>query len=781
MPPSGQPPIIPPESPGGGGAADRFFRNLPDEEPAKAPITSDYLRSLEDDIFTDQQASHADMLEVVENLKQVPKELLDPKLQEKLYHYVEWLRGYAQADEAVRLAGPEFQRSRHFVPDVELTVAERALFDAYLEPLKQTEARLGERAMKHEFDIDLNYMHRRARGHAPEVDNLMGFDTPSPQLGRRGLMTKTSSMKERKYFALQASDGSRRVVSRGPDGIAIWQQNKPFPFKVKGTLEPGQVVRVGKEKFLVTEARTSEIEQHTPVRYYKNALANTLDNVVKLRRVSRNIERLEQIKSTPEWHANAARIDENGHALDNREIPSTWRESKLPQMKGWRMDRRMADIFDDLAGHEFNTLEEALYAINKVTIGSLFVTPIPHALNVLSHWYVARGWDNYTPMGMKTLIGDGARAIDATVRLNEDYRRYLRAGAGLIDAGIANKNFYTNMLEVFGESVARDVKQYGELGTMGKISRTIGYDNVHDFVANFYGASNRMLWQINDVFLLQRFFELERRLKGKGLTDREIMQQVIFETEKHIPNYRLPARVGLGESNLAYSSGRSFIQATRHPVFEFSRYHYGMWKSYAYMVKDMREAIIKVDPAKAWEVTGHMVAMGAFMTFVNVLVSAAVKAMTGNEHAHMDQPGAGKLTQVTIDFFNGDRDNLSALINFFMLSPTPRTALELMSGRDSFGGKEIAPATGLRGDAQLMDRALGNLLYPYNVASKAVQGESDVLSDALRVFAEGQFMIKDPAYDIDAVRAKQRQKKMFMDLWRQQQPKGPLESMTGRR
>lgn len=781
-PAGGKPPIIPPEPPIGG-PPDHFFNPAPpDGEPPSSPITAGYLRSLEDDLFRDQQASHADMQEVVQNLKQTPEALRDPKLQEKFYHYIEWLRGYHQADEAMRVAGPEFQSSRHFVPDVELTPEERTLFDEYLEPLKEMESRLGKRAMDYGFDdVDLNYMHRRARGHTPELDNLMGMDTPSPQLGRRGLPTKTSSMKERKYFALQATDGSRRVVSRGPDGLAIWQNNKPHPFKFKGKIEPGSTVKVDGQPFLVTEARTSEIEQHTPARYYKNALANTLDNVIKLRRVNRNIERLEKIKSTPEWHANAARVDENGHSVDGREIPPTWRETKLPQMKGWAMDRRMADIFDDLAGHEFNTLEEALGAINKVTIGSLFWNPMVHLMNVTSHWYTSRGWDNYTPLGMKSIMNDGYRAYKAVIERNTDYQRYLREGGGLVFAGIDNKAFYTKMLKIFGESVERDVKQYGELGPMGKIARSIGYERVHDFIAAFYGASNKVLWAGNDMLMMARYLELERgRPSRLPFHDRPALKpsEAIREAEKHIPNYRLPSRIGLGETEAGYKAGRAAMQAAGHPLFEFSRYHYGQWKSWAKLVESARKAIN--DPKEAWELTGHLVALGAFMTFINVVAGGAVRYVTGNDQAKMRQPGAGHLPEVLIDYFNGDTDSLGALFNLYELSPLPRTLLELKSGHNLYSGKDIAPASGLRGDAQMADYTLSQLINPYQMAGRVMQGDSDVLSDSLKAILENSFMVSDPAYNVDAVRAKANQKKMYMDLYRQRQPRGPLEALTGR-
>lgn len=770
-PPKGPPPGKPPApgaEPPPGRPPQTFMNVLPDSEGG---ITSDYLRSLEDQLFTDQQASHADMLEVVQNLKQAPEALRDPKLQEKFYHYIEWLRGYEQADEAMRVAGPEFQASRHHVPDVTLTPEERALFNEHLEDLKRIEARLGKRAMDYGFeDVDLNYMHRRAKGHTPELDRLLGQDTPSPQLGRRGLPTKTSSMKERKYFALQAPDGSRRVVSKGPDGIAIWQNNKPFPFRVKGTLKPHRTVIVDGKPFLVTEARTTEIEQHTPVRYYKNALANTLDNVVKLRRVNRNIERLEQIKSTPEWQRNAARVDENGDALDGRDIPPTWRTSKLPQMAGWAMDRRLADIFDDLAGHEFNTMEEALAAINKVTIGSLFITPVPHLMNVLSHWYVSRGWDNYTPMGLKSIVGNSAKAWKAVVEKDETYRRYLRAGGGLIDAGLANKQFYQNMLKIFGEAVERDVKQYGELGPMGKVARIIGYDKVHDFVAAFYNVSNRALWMGNDMFMIQRYLEQEQ-LHGRSTP------KAISETEKHIPNYRLPSRVGLGANEATYKGGRAFVQATRHPFFEFSRYHYGMWKSIGYMIRDMREGLMH-DPKLAWETTGHMVALGAFMTFIGTAVSSWVKWMTDNPDAKMDQPGAGRLPQGVLDFFNGDKDSLASLFNMFTLAPLPREMLQLGFGHDLYSGKDVAPSAGLRGDAQLADHALNTLFYPYGLASKAVQGDDDLLTNSLKEILESSFMIKDPPEGARTGKARAKQKKMYLDLWRRQQPRGPLEALT---
>jgi hypothetical protein len=91
------------------------------------------------------------------------------------------------------------------------------------------------------------------------------------------------------------------------------------------------------------------------------------------------------------------------------------------------------------------------------------------------------------------------------------------------------------------------------------IGNATGHDvGVRDLVKVIYDGASRTLWWANDVPMMQRVLEIER----KGMATRE----AIREAEKHMPNYRIPTEV---------MNSRAFSQLLQEPAFTvFSRYQH---------------------------------------------------------------------------------------------------------------------------------------------------------------------------------------------------------------
>ena len=151
-----------------------------------------HAQALADDLQTLRQSSVADRAEVGNTIRALPEEAKTPEIGEKLYHAAE-----NPADRA------------------KLTPKEQTISDQHLQPLRDEQAALA-KAAKDLGGADLvedpNYMHRIAKGHAPEYDTLSGTSN-DPVTGTRGLPRTTSALQSRTFYAIQAPDGTRKVVS----------------------------------------------------------------------------------------------------------------------------------------------------------------------------------------------------------------------------------------------------------------------------------------------------------------------------------------------------------------------------------------------------------------------------------------------------------------------------------------------------------------------------------------------------------------------------------------
>src|SRR5262249_7820261 len=150
------------------------------------------------------------------------------------------------------------------------------------------------------------------------------------------------------------------------------------------------------------------------------------------------------------------------------------------------------------------------------------------------------------------------------------YQEMLREGSGMIYGGVKTRDTYDFLARKAGIDIARDPGRW--LSILRKIDPRLAntLNAPADLVSWFYGKMRNVLWYANDVFMMQRVMELQR--KGMGI------REAIKEAEKHIPNYRLPSEI---------MGSRIMSEVMGNPnLLMFNRYHYGVFNSYANMIKD---------------------------------------------------------------------------------------------------------------------------------------------------------------------------------------------------
>jgi hypothetical protein len=665
--------LRPPSPQSAGAAAVSKAQQTADQAVPPVP-TKDYINSTDDSFFRLRQAATADKSEFDNFVTKLPVEMRDPDLQSRMYDHMEGGKPLA----------PE----------------EQALYDKFVVPLKREEADLYGEIKKTDpliaKDFDPEYVHRMVKGKSREFDPWMGESSGDPSPVGAYKSTSTSSLKDRVYYSIENSKGERKLVAMtdtGPMVLNKGQQAQPLPRYQGEATRPGDKFSIDGEQWQVKQAKTSEIEQQTDLKYYKNATASTIKNVVQLRAVARALGEIKRLKSTPEWMNYTRSLD------GNRPKPDGWRATEFPPLRNVWMHPHLADAVDKFWGDKKLALGEKMAAINRFAVGSLFLSPIPHSLNAAAHWTTARGWDWITPQGARSLAIDGAKAMQQVITQGKDYQDFLREGGGLIYGSIANEQFHRTILKGLGEAIKREPWKWDP------IARVMGV-GPSDLVKMIYGASSRALWGFSDVLMMQRYYELKR----KGMGTRE----AIADAERHIPNYRIPPQVlGSGE----------FARALQDPsLFTFSKYHYGMFKSYAHMAKDLGS--FYKDPKAAFLAMGNVFATGALIFLVGPAINAGIQKLTGDKKLEMGPKGSTTLPVALYDAWRG-KPISQVIQNSLTLAPAVKGIYEGFTNADWFTKRNIVEPADQekhrfgRVGAQVGEKAAQDLVAPYGAAAEA--------------------------------------------------------------
>jgi len=627
-----------------------------DGEPPKPPIGSaeasppgpgepevkalkGFVRDTEDRLYAIRQSGTADKAEVKNTLKAMTPAEKDPARQERIYHAI------------------EEQKLDQLAPE------DRAVYDRWVKPINEEESRIYAKLKNNGVVMPREgYVHRMVQGRSPM------YDPRDPEasgdldvvVGRSmgKLPQTTGSLQHRKFLALDDGKGTRHVIAAGKDGTTIFENGKPRDLGPRTAgLQLGDDITIGGKHYNVVDATTREIEANTETRYYKNALVNSIDNLLALRRVERSIDFLEEFKKDSRFLNYAERVGGNHPPTPG------WITTKLPQFDGWRMDPRIAHALDDFYG-QHNWGPEWLTKANRFLTTSMFVDPVPHLHNVATHWYVGRGWDNFVPTRWKGSAKNAAKALIQVINQGEDYRRMLREGGALLYGDVANRDFYTTMLRTMGQDIVKDPDRWG------RVIKASGMRRPADFVAALYRGARHVLWAGSDAFMLQRYYDL----MDKGMSAKE----AIRDAERHIPNYRIPSTV-FGDRHLSL--------LLRNPnIMNFGRYRYGQLASYMRMVRDL----VKNDrPGARLEATGNLAALGVLMFFIYPMLDAAIQKISRDRNAKVKRAGPGALVQDGIDVTQGEKALTEAIAKMIQTAPASTTIAETLLNRNMFRGQPV--------------------------------------------------------------------------------------------
>ena len=381
------------------------------------------------------------------------------------------------------------------------------------------------------------------------------------------------------------------------------------------------------EQWAVKRPTTREIEANTSVRYTKDALHDTVDNAQRLERAADYAEFIADSKSKLIERGLAQKLKEGERPPAGMKVPD------MPQFAGLAVDDRTARVLNEFYGKKgtqpVEELAQGLETVSRKINATMFFTPVPHARNVATHWFAARGWDWVTPKGTASLVRNGIKTIKAMKLQDGVYADILDHGGNLPSAKIFTEEHQQALHQAFAEDIAKGPNKEG----WKEVAKMFG-TNSAGLVRSLYRWSSKSLWVLNDAFVTHR--TLENIDKGMS------MKQAIDETEKDIPNYRIPPEIAGSAKTAAYFKS-NLLQS-------FGRYRYGIFKALGHTIKPLIQS--GASRQEVIEASGKL-----FMTAVSVIaaqeINEKLRKATGNAKANAGEPGYIKTIGAAEDFASG--------------------------------------------------------------------------------------------------------------------------------
>lgn len=686
----GEPPEKPPvEPPASGGGEGEFTPSIPTADNPKPMFK--WIRGQEDELYRLSGQNEADRTEGLKYISALSDPIKDPVLQEKLYHRAE-------------------------DPNYPLSPDEEAIYDRYLGPIRDEATAAINRIRGAGYNVNSDgYIHRIVQGKGSMYDPAEG-PTQTDPFGPSSLGRKTPSMLNRTMFKAVRDDGTGEIVN--------------------GNYKPGQEYTFDDgTKGVIRQATTREIEEATPLRYYKNAIANSLDNLLRLRRVERNINYLDSLKDDLQKNGLAypprtrSAGNNGGPPLDENTPPSDYKTVDLPQLAGWQIHPRIAKMLDNFYGKPpQDPINKVLTPINRALVKSIFINPIAsafgHGANVAAHWFVGRGLDNFMPHTWAKSATNMFRAIDDVRNLSPLYQKIQREGGALLYAPTLNRDFHQSMIKLMGSDINKHPNTWGEIARQAGVVPK-------DIVNALSQFSSKGLWFLNDIFVMGRV----RDLMDKGMSQGRAVKTVGEE----IPTYHIPTESWDGKG------GALFSDVMRNPnIFMFGRYRYNMLQAIAHSFRNTLSKNVPIgDRAQA---AGQLLSIAA-LSMITTAAANYIRKASGNDQAYIRKFGplaALDTAESGYRLLSGQKNenyedkNLdSAMSALFELAPGTKAVGQLLPGinRDSFTGKPILNYQGKPRDiAEQLGVYGAEQFSPIQQAESILKGSKDVKSTVSSMF-----------------------------------------------
>lgn len=445
-----------------------------------------------------------------------------------------------------------------------------------------------------------------------------------------------SSRSAARYVAMEDPQTGNRLVVR------VSKTGKVYAYGAGQQLgaDIGLKSEFENQGFRFGRATTDEITGATGRRYLKDSIGPNIAENIALRRAERIHDFVEALKQEPEFQrmsttSKAVAQAMGWRAADAGKDALGKNKEWLPQFRNYYFEPHIAEVLEKenakFQKGDFAAYERASNWLKR----SIFWNPLMHTPNILVHWQGEKG---LTGMATQFIRPSEWQAHAQAFEVLTDpvkYHQMLEAGLPLM-----RQPNVADATKLFVVKATQDIVT-NPLGN--RLAKAFGYANPIKLGRAIFKGASEITWATHDYAILQATFS---RMRKNGWD----LKTAADEVTKHIPNYRMPPRVW---------NSRLLGRIMDTPgISMFSQYHYGAFRSYGEMAKEMVRPLKPGDRARALD---RMAALGAITYLIYPQLDKLAKHMTGRSTAVWRRAGSSTFVY-----------NVGKLYNSLFRKPGPK-------------------------------------------------------------------------------------------------------------
>jgi hypothetical protein len=497
------------------------------------------------------------------------------------------------------------------------------------------------------------------------------------------LQKRRNATKDRSVFVLEGNDGKRSVIEVMPGGNIIKWEN------INGIKEPTLLTRLTSptdgsrltpsgsldvgDKILngiVVDGTMPEIEYHSPFKYKKDSLAVLLDSVSQLEEQARYYQGLKDLMASDMFKELAKPAGPKDEIPDGYSIPQHL--DRLPILRGQAFPNNISQVISDFAQVRDPTL---LTNLTSLIVKNMMLNPLGHMYNEGAHLFVGRGLTGWvTPPGIYRFVKYGKQAIDDVLGMSKFYTDTIKYGGAILGENTRMSTFEEGIYK-------KGLKEFSNTQEFKDLAKDTGKSllNLYNELSN---ASSRAMWMTRNILYVQWLKEV---MDTKGLDHAKAIEYV----ERHMPNYRIPTKIG--ENYLGSSVSRGLSNVMRNPNFTvFSPYHYGLVNSLMNTMKEVGSGLKgKAGREEFKDGLNRAAALAIGLAIIYPFMDMLAQRMTGNPDAHQRRAGPFHLIHALGEVADGTKDPQSVLSSLFTPNPSLMGIVQFGFDRNFYTGQQI--------------------------------------------------------------------------------------------
>ena len=450
------------------------------------------------------------------------------------------------------------------------------------------------------------------------------------------------------------------------------------------------------KRWNIVEAKKSEIEANTGIKYSPYWLSNHLVAIQRLRAAVRATTVINKLMESPDFANLSVKLGEE-------EVPKGWKITDAPQLRAYAFEPKIADVINR---YFTNTSDNGVLELAKVGVYirnvSLF-NPIYHPwVNVLPNWLAAKGWDMFNPIKYPAELRSGIHALKAILDPLTVPSKGLPSYTELLDhnmtltSGVAQSLLNDEIKDRIGEALTENLELSNPaMQSLNEDLKKLGWANpvkVADWLIGKNGISFKAAMMSEDVARMQIAYQtILSETGGKGIPEdmpKADKDALIARAVKKVDAIFPTNRISPGQYEIMNTLSPSVTKALTHNMITlFMQYHASQIST---IYNDAKEGVGGSNDGggkmAAW---GRIAALVFVLSTVYTAYDGFLKWATNNPTAMAKRGGEEAMLYHLQQYLDKKENFNQAMSGSITFQPLLIAALETFENHDFFTGNQL--------------------------------------------------------------------------------------------